>query len=412
MAAPNESLRRLVVLCAASACWAFSFGLEAPLASLWLRDHGYDDAIIGRNTSTYYLGIALAAGLVPWTMRRWGRASVVFGTLASGVTVMAFPFRDGLPWWFAFRLLNGFAGALSLIPMETLVNNNAQPDQRARHFAYYAVCVAVGIAAGELVGMQMYAGAPYLAFLVGGAAALLAAAVLVAGLRWPVLAEEPRQHNTPLDFRRNLLCFGSAWSQGYLEGGMVSLLPVYLLAVGFSDKAAGWLLGGIMIGVILFQVPLAWVADRVGRGLVLLACYAVTGAALVLLLFFPGAVWLTVLLVLAGACSGAFYPLGLALLGERMPPAAVPRASAWFLAINCVGSVTGPAVIGEAMNRFGDQAMFWAGLAAVVLVTAAWAAVQVHERWRGSAFGSEGAAVESPRAAAVQWREPAPERGT
>src|SRR5262249_4259229 len=157
----------------------------------------------------------LAAGLVPWTMRRWGRSSVVFGTLASGVTVMAFPFRDGLLWWFTFRLLNGFAGALSLIPLETLVNQNAQPEQRARHFAYYALCVAVGIAAGELVGMQMYAGAPYLAFLVGGAAALLAAGVLVAWLQWPALPEEQRHGNTPLAFRRNLLCFGSAWSQGY-----------------------------------------------------------------------------------------------------------------------------------------------------------------------------------------------------
>jgi MFS family permease len=402
MAAPNESLRRLAVLCAASAFWAFSFGLEAPLASLWLQDHGYDEAIIGRNTSAYYLGIALAAGLVPWTMRRWGRTSVVLGTLASGITVMAFPFRDGLLWWFTFRVLNGFAGALSLIPMETLVNNNAQPEQRARHFAYYAVCVAVGIAAGELVGMHMYAGAPRLAFVVGGAAAVVSAAILLAWLRWPVLPEEPRQRNTPLAFRRNLLSFGSAWSQGYLEGGMVSLLPVYLLAVGFTDKAAGWLLGGIMIGVILFQVPLAWLADRLGRGLVLVACYAVTAAALVLLLYFPGPVWLTVLLVMAGACSGAFYPLGLALLGERMPPAAVPRASAWYLAINCVGSVTGPAAIGEAMKRFGDQAMFWAGLAAVVLVLVACAAVQLRERFRGAAPGAENAAVESPEAVPVQ----------
>jgi MFS family permease len=404
MAAPNESLRRLLVLCVASACWAFSFGLEAPLASRWLQDRGYGDAIIGRNTSTYYLGIALAAGLVPWTMRRWRRGSVVCGTIASGVTVIAFPFGDGLVWWFAFRLLNGFAGALSLIPLETLVNRNAQPEQRARHFAYYAVCVAVGIAAGEVIGLQMYASAPRLAFVVGGAAAFLATLVLIAWLRWPSLPEEPRKQNTPLAFRRNLLCFGSAWSQGYLEGAMVSLLPVYLLAVGFSNEAVGWLLGGIMIGVILFQVPVAWLADRLGRSLVLLGCYAVTGAALVLLPFLPGTAWLAILLFLAGACSGAFYPLGLALLGERLPPPAVPRASAWFLAINCVGSVTGPAVVGEAMDRFGDQAMFWAGQAAIVLVLVAWATVQLRDRFGSALTPARPAdsAVESPQAAGVQ----------
>jgi MFS family permease len=87
---------------------------------------------------------------------------------------------------------------------------------------------------------------------------------------------------------------------------------------------------------------------------------------------------LTPWLFLVGACSGAFYPLGLATLGERTPPAGLARANAWYLAINCVGSLIGPACTGHIMDRFGQRAMFAAGEFAVVVVIAAWAVLQVY----------------------------------
>jgi MFS family permease len=91
------------------------------------------------------------------------------------------------------------------------------------------------------------------------------------------------------------------------------------------------------------------------------------------LLISSGVAWLAIWLFVVGACSGALYPLGLALLGERTPPQGMSRAGAWFLAINCLGSVTGPVVAGKAMDRFGRDAMFVAGGAAIVAVFAGWA---------------------------------------
>src|SRR5262249_22059400 len=136
--------------------------------------------------------------------------------------------------------------------------------------------------------------------------------------------------------------FGSAWAQGFLEGGMVGLLPGFLESVGLSKEAAGCLMSGIMVGVILCQVPVAWLADRLGRTAVLFGCYGVTAVGLAVAPFCQGTPALTFWLFCIGACSGAFYPLGLALVGERTPLAGVARASAWYLAINCVGSLIGP----------------------------------------------------------------------
>ncbi|HZY83751.1 MAG TPA: MFS transporter [Gemmataceae bacterium] len=389
--------RWLVPLCLASLLWAFSFGVNAPLASLWMQGAGCGDTLIGLNTGAYYLGIALAAGAVPWLMRRWGRRVLLLGMIASGVTAAAFPWGGGLFGWFMLRVLNGVAAAVSLIPLETYVNRNSAPERRAQAFGYYAFCVALGMALGTLAGLQTFPLAPRIAFLLGGAAALLGAVVV---LTWrpafPADAEEVRGP-TPLEFGRNFLSFGSAWSQGFLEGGMVALLPIYLLSTGLSAGAVSWLMSGLMVGVILAQVPVAWLADRLGRLAVLAGCNAVALGGIACLLVPAGTAWLALWLFAVGACSGAFYPLGLALLGERLPPAGLARANAWFLAINCAGSLTGPVVAGAIMDLFGRGAMFLAGGGAVGLVLALWGLAALAGRARAGSGAALPDKAEGPQ---------------
>jgi len=372
MSAPLRNVRTLIVLCLVSAGWAFSFGLGAPLASLWLSDAGYSDSIVGLNTGVYYLGIALTAIVVPWSMRRFGRSCPAAGFALSGATVILFPWGGSIAGWFGLRLLNGIGAALSLIPLETYVNRHSPAEQRARNFGIYAVAIAVGWALGNLIGLQMYDDMPRTAFVLGGFVTLIVLPLLWSAMPW---LEEPaaeQGERVPLPWRRSLLSFGSGWSQGFLEGSMVSLLPIYLLFVGLTKDEVSWLTSGIMIGVILFQVPVAWLADRLGRARVLLACHAVVLAGLIALPFCSGRIALPVCLFLVGACSGAFYPLGLSLLGEQVSAAALARASACYLALNCLGSLIGPVVTGVVMDCFGKPAMPASGIAACGFVLAVW----------------------------------------
>ncbi len=369
--------RWLAPLCVTALLWAFSFGVNAPLASLWLQQAGFSDTMIGLNTAAYYLGIAVAAIAVPWAMQRFGSGALLLGLVVSAVTAAAFPWGGGLVGWFALRALNGAAGALSLIPLETYVNRHSSPERRARNFGFYAVAVAVGIALGNGLALQLAPILPHLAFVLGGVAALGA---LVVALCWrPLMGGAAAEvlRTAPLSFGRNFLAFGSGWTQGIMEGIMVALLPIYLLATGLTNDAVSYLMGGLMLGVVLAQVPAAWLADRLGRTRVLAGCHAVTVLGAVCLMVPGDFAWLAFWLFAVGACSGASYPLGMALLGERTPPAALGRASAWFLAINCVGSQIGPVVAGAAMDCFGQSALFPVGGLAVslVLVGGAWSAV-------------------------------------
>jgi MFS family permease len=387
----SPQARTLLVVCLAAGCWAFGFGLAAPsgLCSLWLQQAGCNDTLIGLNTSVYYFGILLASLFVPWMMRAWGRGCVVAGMVMSGISVALFPWGLGLSGWLILRFINGLAGAMSLVPTETMVNHNAPPEQRARNFGFYAFSVALGIALGIVSGLPLFDAHPYIAFFLGGAVSLVGAVLM--GYCLPQEATMPHEAHghTPLEVTKNLLSFGSAWSQGFLEGGMVAFLTTYLLFLGCAEGLVSWLLAGTMIGVIAFQVPVAWLADKLGRTTVLLSCYAFVSAGLVCLPLSAGSIWLGVWLFLLGACSSAFYPLGLSLLGERVPPSDLARANAWYLALNCLGSLTGPVLMGKAMDAFGKSSLFVVGEAAVLLVLVAWAGVQLHARRRSSPISSQ-----------------------
>src|SRR5262249_39487224 len=143
---------------------------------------------------------------------------IIAGMLIDAATTALFPWADNCLWWFLLRLCSGVATALCLIPMETRVNHNAPPGSRARDFAIYAVSVALGIGLGSLVGLPLYPIAPYFAFLLGGLVALLGALLL-----WWGYPEETAHEETagtgPLHARDHLFSLGTAWVQGFLEGG-------------------------------------------------------------------------------------------------------------------------------------------------------------------------------------------------
>jgi MFS family permease len=131
-----------------------------------------------------------------------------------------------------------------------------------------------------------------------------------------------------------------------------------------------------MIGVILVQVPVSWLADRYGKMPLLLACYGVVIAGLMAIPRLENTAVLAAGLFCFGACTGAMYPLGLSLLSDRMPENGLARAYAWYLAVECVGSQAGAAAMGTARDLWGESSMFAVGVVAPAGVIVAWLAAR------------------------------------
>jgi MFS family permease len=174
-----------------------------------------------------------------------------------------------------------------------------------------------------------------------------------------------------------------------------------LLSVGLSHETVSWLMSGLMMGVILSQTPLAWLADRLGRAAVLAACNAVTLVGICCLGWTGGVAWLAFWLFVVGACSGAFYPLGLALLGERTAPEGMSRAGSCFLAINSMGSMTGPVIAGLAGSWFGPGMLFVTGGSAVGLILGIWIVLALLGRTSSQASPLAVSGTEPPARAAA-----------
>jgi MFS family permease len=375
-----------MVVCLATAGWACAFGLGTQLLSQSMNDMGWNNAMIGWNTGVYYLGIATAAIFVPLLMRRWGNLCPALGMCISGLTLMLFPCWTTPIAWFVLRFGNGMAGALSLVPVETYLGQGTPQQGRSQQIAFYTVALTLGGSAGIGAGLPLYQAGPVWPFCLAGL--LACGAGLLLWHRFPTEIATPSCESTPTvrDVPGNLLGYGSGWVQGFLEGGLVAFLGLYLLTLGMSPNAAGLMMGCSLAGVIVVQVPIGWLADRLGRLPVLLGCYATVIAGLTVLPFCSAGPMLACWLFLLGACSGAFYPLGLALLSDRIPEANLSRAYAFFMAMECVGSVVGPIVMGQGRDWFGDSAMFPVALAAVGLVLLVWGtSCLLQRRFNGAA---------------------------
>jgi len=370
--APGLSKRSLTLICLASASWAICFGVGTQLGTLWLKDHGASNSTIGFNHAIYYLGLTLASLAAPRLFRRFGIHCSTIGLLLSALSLAMFPWASGPIGWFGWRLVHGLAGALSLIPLETLVSQHSAKEVRLRNFGFYTVALTLGGALGLAMGPAIYEKSQMFGFYIGPMFPLLSALCLLGCPLSPACdsAEDSPGATDPLDWAGNVLNFGAGWCQGFLEGGLVAFLSLYLLSLGMSKDLSGVLMGVTMAGVIVVQVPIGWLADRLGRKPVLLGCYAVVLLGLGLVPWCGASVWVGVWLAILGASSGALYPLGLALLGDRLRPGALVRAYSWFLALECIGSQMGAAAMGEARDRWGEASMFTVGLGAVGLVLA------------------------------------------
>jgi MFS family permease len=381
--------RNLLAICLATGAWSFNFGLGTQVITHWLKGwlHGREDSntVIGLNLSTYYLGMALAALAVPWLTKQLGNFCAPAGMILSGVGLIMFPWSGGLTGWFVLRFVIGMSGAMSLVPLETVVSRDAPQELRTRNFSFYAVALTVGGAAGIWAGNHFYSPGDTFVFFLGGLFPVVAGLALARTLA-PTGTSALRNplHGTAA-WNRHFLSYGTAWFQGFLEGGMVAFLVLYLESLGISQDQAGGLMSVTLVGVILFQVPVAWLADHLGRLPVLLGCYAVVAGGLVLMPVWSPSIGLVVCLFLLGACAGALYPLALALLGDQPNQAGLDSAFALFLAMECVGNLVGAAVTGQARDTWGEASMFGAGLTALALVMISWALLSVWQYRRHQA---------------------------
>ena len=139
---------------------------------------------------------------------------------------------------------------------------------------------------------------------------------------------------------------------------LLTFFPLFGMSLGLTEGFTLYLMTIVGLGTMILVMPISWLADRVDRMGLLLACVLGTMAGLLVM---P---WLVtkpliaeVYAFLFGGVEGMIYALGVILIGQKFRGAMLASATTMFTACWGAGTVLGPLLVGVGMDRFGAPSM-------------------------------------------------------
>lgn len=374
---------------AAAICSVAVFGLgigEAmPLLSLLLEARGTDTTLTGLNAASAFLGVIVGPLLAPRCVRALGIRNFLLVSYALSIALLPFlKIFDSIGAWFALRVLFGVIGSSLFTATEAWINLLASDATRGRIIGLYAVALSVGFGLGPLLlSVTGTAGwAPFIANM-----ALTAAAALpLLGLSNFTLDLGGGRGGGPLAMlARAPLILVAVAMFGLYETTLLTLLPVWGVRMGLSDRFASTTVSAVYIGAIAMQFPIGWLSDKVERLVVLRLCGAIglVGAVLVIAIAAPTPALFVLLFVWGGVTSG-IYPVALGMAGDSFRGGDLITVNAAIIMAYGVGSLMGPMLGGVAMDFWNPQ-----GLLGLFVLLFGCFLLMIVLRWRHSAPDTE-----------------------
>lgn len=357
-------------------------GTSIPIVPLALEERGVDRTTIGLSGALWSVGLLVFGAYIPRWAERVGAVTLIWiALIGSAVIQLVQAFTLDLPvWaililWSALRFVQGAAVGIPWLVTEIWINLVVEERRRARALALYSTLIAGGLATGPLV-LQVVG--------VTGAAPFVACAVLTLAVGLPLLAARAAPRIEPEAGGRLMdtvwiapVAMLAALAAGTGETVVFTFLPVYGVEIGVDAKQATLWQTAFVIGNLVLQMPIGWLADRLPRLGVMLACVLSSVVASAILPFLGASPW-TVwpLLVIWGGASFGIYTVGLTILGQRFAAGDMARANAAFVMIYTVGSLVGPPISGAAMDIFGGRGLGWSLAVAYALCALAMVAMR------------------------------------
>jgi MFS family permease len=301
--------------------FGLTYGLSAPLIAIRLVNEGYSEIFVGINAAMHAVGVFIVAPFLPVLCRQFhAKTLIIFSLFISCLVLCLFPLTS-FATWFVLRLMLGAMSEIMLVVTETWLNFMAEEASRARIIAAYTASLSTGFALGPLILVSV-GSSGNTAFYLGAAIALLAAVVVTRSAVRPFPAGEQHQSK-----------------------------PVYAMNLGWDEQSATSLISVLLIGAILLQLPIGWVADKYNRQwlIVIMAGLSACGALLwPISLNYPWMAY-TLLFVWGGVFVG-IYTVVVTLVGERFSNGELVGVYAVLSIAWGVGALVGPMMGGVAME--------------------------------------------------------------
>ncbi len=345
-------------------------GLQSTLLGVRGAIEGFSAFEMSIIMSAYFVGFLGGSRLAPGLIRRVGHVRVfaALGSLISAALVLYATVPDPYVWT-GLRVLIGFCFSGVYVTAESWLNNSASNENRGKALSLYMVVQMAGIVAAQ--GLLNLGD-------VAGYALFVTASVLVSVAFTPILLSVTPapvfEATKPMSLRALVRASPLGAVGMLLSGGvfaaMFGMSAVYGTEAGLSVAQISAFVSAIFAGGLVCQYPIGWLSDRMDRRRLIAAVAGGAGLAMLLpLLAAPSFPVLLALAFVLGGATNPLYALLMAHTNDFLAREDMASASGGMIFLNGVGAVTGPLVLGWAMDRLGPDAFF--GYVALMLVATA-----------------------------------------
>ena len=327
-----------------------SYGIGYPITALTFEQWGAPTWLNGLVGSAPALAILICLPFFPKLVGRLGAIpAMALGCCLVGAGFLLMPVFQSPEAWLVLRFIMGAGLALPWLVGETWINTVATDKTRGRMLALYSMALFSGFAAGPFI-LDQVGIAGWTPFLIGAGGILLAVApIVLAAALAPRMPEHPKTGVFGALLLAPVAMIAGAVG-GLLELGHFAMLPVYAIQSGSAEAQALRLLTIFMIGGIVLQFVVGWLADRVSARTVLIGS-ALLFALIAASLPIASDPWLRAAAVFVmGGLGIGFYTLGLTHIGQRVRVHDLAVANAAFLITYQAGAMVGPTLGGIAMG--------------------------------------------------------------
>jgi MFS family permease len=242
-----KSSTTLLVTCCTVFLAQLGMSIYLPALPDMARDLSADASQVSWGLAVYLIGMALPMLFWGSLGQRIGRKPVLLAALGIyGLGNLALPLSQTLESFLAFRLVQGIGASGISVMARVLIRDSFSGDLLAKALSWISISFVVALGIGQYLGsiIQMALGWPAIFYLLGAVSLMMG--LVVARVRFPMLAEE----NTP----------SSAWpSYWRILRHRAFLLPALTGGLGY-----GVIVAFNTAAPLILQGPFNWSAVEYG----------------------------------------------------------------------------------------------------------------------------------------------------
>jgi MFS family permease len=331
---------------------------------------GFSGRYLGILTSVYFLGAFVATLMASTMIKRMGHIRCfTFCTALLGCSILAYVMVISPVAWLVIRFFTGFGVFVMYTVIESWLNGQTQEAYRSRVFSIYTLLNLTAIAASQQL-LRLDSATSYTLFIL--ASFLVTAAIM------PVSWTRLQQPHIPVDmpsmsvlklFDAAPVAVTGVVISGLIMGPFWGLTPLFVTGLGYTENQLAAFISLSILGGAVIQYPVGRWSDFTDRRRVMFVAFvlsALLALAMALVAWYMPVerTLMTALSMLFCGLVLAVYPISVAHLVDRIHKDQLVAGSSGLLMLYGLGSFTGPALAGLALEFLGKG-----GLPAYYLMT-------------------------------------------